>query len=144
MSLCLVVSVKVKYRMAQWFHVVCAECARRYGVDLVRATFRADIANWGSAEIQVRRKPRSGESAWTSINLDDASPDWAYWPTYFCDHNHVFSSLYEGRDLWARIEEAIVDAYREGSEVAFMSPDGRQPMRERVALRQARIATTPR
>ncbi len=114
-----------------WFYVKCAECAKRYGVDIAPKLFRADISQWGEARVQVRTK-----SGWASLLVRDN--DKMAYPVVNCAHNHRFEDLSRGTGfdlLVTQIQRAIERAHAVGAAVGLIEPSDRvRPGQARAAM----------
>lgn len=116
---------------AKWFFVKCAECANQYGVDVAPRLFRADIANWGDARVEVRTK-----TGWGSLLIEDN--DRMFAPVVNCAHNHRFEDSMRRGTLIGQIGRAIEAAHAIGAEFGLLEPtnDGRAPGEERAVIRR--------
>jgi len=113
---------------ASWFYVKCAECARRFGVDLAPKLFRGDVSDERRAQVRTK-------AGWRSLLIEDN--DRMMWPVVNCAHNHRFEdSIMRNVTLTYEIGQAIAAAISGGAEFGLIEPTNelRAPGETRAAM----------
>ena len=109
----------VNRAMPQWFPIMCAECADRYGVGHVAATFQIDKGGGPDPQIQLwhRSRSRKDRTGWVELG------ELAAIPVVHCRQGtHLFTGIVRGV-IERRVREAARDGLLRGSACGFLRPN---------------------